>query len=396
MGPLWDSGGERGAVGRRGRLEWRAVTAIIGRNMKLTELEWLSPIHFLCVLVSGWINREQLQAIEYLQTECAVLRELLGKKRLRLNDDQRRRLAVKGRSLGRSRLAEFATIVTPDTILRWHRLLVARKWDYSTDRKSPGRPPTDQEIADLVVKMARENPTWGYDRIQGALANLGHMIAPNTVKNILLAHGIEPAPRRSKLPRWSEFINSHMDCLAATDFFTTEVWTKNGLVTFFVLLVIDLASRRVEIAGITVNPDSAWMKQMARNLTDSEDGFLRGKRYILMDRDTKYCQEFRDTLRHAGVKPLRLPARSPNLNAFAERFVRSIRQECLSRMIFFGEKMLRHAIKNFVEHYHIERNHQGLDNRLIEPNEDVGRSAGEVVCDERLGGLLKYYRRKAG
>lgn len=125
--------------------------------------------------------------------------------------------------------------------------------------------------------------------------------------------------------RRSEFIKSHMDCLAATDFFTTEVWTKNGLVTFFVLFVIDLASRRVEIAGITVNPDAAWMKQMACNLTDSEDGFLRGKRYILMDRDGKYCAEFRDTLREAGVKPLRLPPRSPNLNSYAERFVRSIK-----------------------------------------------------------------------
>ena len=355
----------------------------------------LSPFHFLVTVIAGWINREQLQAIEYLQVECAVLRELLGKKRLRLNDDQRRRLAVKGREIGRSRLAEFATIVTPDTILRWHRLLIARKWDYSARRKSPGRPAIDQSVTALVVRMAHENTTWGYDRIVGALANLGHVIAANTVKNILLAHGIEPAPKRSRLTRWSEFIKSHLGCLAATDFFTTEVWTKNGLVTYFTLFVIDLASRRVEIAGTTVNPDAAWMRQVARNLTDCEDGFLRGKRYILMDRDGKYCPQFRDTLRQAGVKPLRLPPRSPDSNSYAERFVRSIKEECLNRMIFFGEGMLRHAIKNFVVHYHRERNHQGLGNRLIAPDDGVGRTSGEVVCDERLGGLLKYYRRKA-
>jgi hypothetical protein len=185
----------------------------------------LSPIQFLALLFAGWINREQLHAIEYLQTECAVLRELLGKRRLRLNDDQRRRLAMTGRTLGRSRLAEFATIVAPDTILRWHRLLVARKWDFSHKRSSPGRPATEQVIAELTVRMARENPTWGYDRLAGALANLGHKLAANTVKQILQEHGIEPAPKRSRLPRWSEFIKSHLDSLAATDFFTTEVWT---------------------------------------------------------------------------------------------------------------------------------------------------------------------------
>ena len=355
----------------------------------------LSPFYFLVMLCSGWINREQLQAIEYLQTESAVLRELLGKKRMRLNDDQRRRLAAKGRALGRSRLAELATIVTPDTILRWHRTLIARKWDFSANRKSPGRPATGQAIAELTVRLARENPTWGYDRIEGALANLGHDVAANTVKNILTAHGIEPAPKRSKLPRWSEFIKSHLGCLAATDFFTTEVWTKNGLVTYFVLFVIDLASRRVEIAGITASPDSPWMCQVARNLVDGEDGFLRGKRYLLMDRDGKYSPEFRAVLRHAAVKPLRLPPRTPDLNAFAERFVRSIKEECLDRFVFFGENMLRHAVKEFSSHYHRERPHQGLGNRVIEPGENAGQKIGQIVCHERLGGLLKYYERKA-
>jgi len=346
------------------------------------------------MLCSGWINCDQLLAIAYLQTECAVLRELLGKKRLRLNDKQRRRLAVKGRTLGRSRLAELATIVTSDTILRWHRMLIARKWNYSAHGNSPGRPPTERTIVELTVRTARENPRWGYGRIEGALANLGYVLAANTVKNILKAHGIEPAPKRSKLPRWSEFIRSHFGVLAATDFFTTEVWTKNGLVTYFVLFVIDLATRRVEIAGITASPDSAWMCQVARNLIDDQDGFRRGKRYLLMDRDGKYSAEFQDTLRHAGVKPLRLPARSPNLNAFAERFVRTIKEECLNCMIFFGETMLRHAATEFAIHYHQERPHQGLGNRLIDPRENPGHTIGVVTSHERLGGLLKYYDRK--
>ncbi len=183
--------------------------------------------------------------------------------------------------------------------------------------------------------------------------------------------------------------------MAATDFFTTEVWTKNGLITYFVLFVIDLASRRVEIAGITTSPDGAWMCQLARNLIDHEDGFLRGKRYLLMDRDGKYSPEFRAVLRRAGVKPLRLPARSPNLNAFAERFVRTIKEECLDRIIFFGEKMLQHTVTEFAVHYHCERNHQGLCNHLIDPDEGVRHTAGDVVCHERLGGLLKYYDRRA-
>ena len=179
------------------------------------------------------------------------------------------------------------------------------------------------------------------------------------------------------------------------DFFTTEVWTKNGLVTYFVLFVIDLATRRVDIAGITPNPDNVWMCRIARNLIDDEDGFLRGNGYLLMDRDGKYSAEFRAVLRHAGVTPIRLPPRSPNLNAFAERFVRTIKEECLERMILFGEKMLRHAVTEFAAHYHRERNHQGLGNRLIDPDKSVARPVGTIVRHERLGGLLKYYDRKA-
>jgi hypothetical protein len=158
---------------------------------------------------------------------------------------------------------------------------------------------------------------------------------------------------------------------------------------------MEVATRRVYFAGGTTNPDEAWMKQIARNLTDSFDGFLLGKRYILMDRDAKFCEAFRSILKPADVNPVKLPARSPNLNAHMERFMRSLKEECLNRLIFFGDVSLRKAVGQFVEHYHQERNHQGLGNRLIEPGVGVGRVAGEVACRERLGGLLQYYYRDA-
>ena len=183
--------------------------------------------------------------------------------------------------------------------------------------------------------------------------------------------------------------------IAATDFTTVEVWTKVGLVTFYILFVIELASRRVQVAGITTSPDESWMRTMACNLTDCEDGFLNGKHYLIHDRDTKFCEKFFDVLAGSDIKSIKLPRRSPNLNAYAERFVLSLKQECLDRMIFFGERSLRNAVKEYVEHYHTERNHQGIGNRLIERDNSIGPTNGELTCRERLGGMLKYYRRNA-
>jgi len=159
--------------------------------------------------------------------------------------------------------------------------------------------------------------------------------------------------------------------------------------------VKELKTRSVHFAGCTPNPHAAWMKQIARNLTDVEDGFLNGKRFLLMDRDAKFCESFREMLKGEGVKTLRLPPRSPNLNSYIERFFKSLKTEALERMIFFGEQSLRRATDSFLEHYHCERNHQGLENRIIEPGEEVGLVAGKIECQERLGGLLRYYHRKA-
>ena len=355
----------------------------------------LQPWQFYFIIIAGWVNRQQQELIEYLRTENQVLKEKLGKKRILLNNDQRRRLAVKGKILGRKRLKEIGTLFTPDTILRWHSMLVAKKWDYSERRKSVGRPRVRKVIVDLVLRVARENPTWGYDRIQGALANLGHKISDQTVGNILKEHGIEPAPERKRQTTWKTFLKAHWDVLAAIDFTTIEVWTKGGLVTYYLLFVMDVATRRVHLAACTPTLGDAFMKQVARNLTDPFDGFLKDKKYVLMDRDGNFSLAFRTILDDAGVEPVRLPAKSPNLNAHLERFHLSIKSECLSRMIFFGETSLRRAVSNYLAYYHEERNHQSLNNSIISPGDEVGATDGEIECRERLGGILRYYHRKA-
>ena len=276
-----------------------------------------------------------------------------------------------------------------------YRQLVAMKWDYSKRRKSVGRPRIRQVIVDLILRFAKENPSWGYDRIQGALANVGYDISDTTVGNVLKQHGIEPAPDRKRQTTWRTFIRAHWDVLAAIDFTTIEVWTKGGLVTFYLLFVMELKTRRVHFAGCTTSPNESWMRQVARELTNCEDGFLNSKRYLIMDRDTKFCQVFRDILNAEGIESVRLPARSPNLNSHLERFFGSLKSECLGRMIFFGENSLRRAIRSYLEHYHGERNHQGLHNEVIDPSDEIGAVAGTIECRERLGGLLRYYHRAA-
>jgi putative transposase len=242
--------------------------------------------------------------------------------------------------------------------------------------------------------MAEENSKWGYTRIRGALANLGHEIGRGTIADILKRAGLEPAPERGRKTSWAEFLKSHWDVLGATDFFTVEVWTLRGLVRYHVLFVIRLSSRKVNIAGIVPEPNGEWMKQAGRNLTDCVDGFLQGCQFLIHDRSALFTKEFRMILKSAGVKSIRLPPRSPNLNAYAERFVRSIKEECLARMILIGEGSLRRAVGQFCEHYHRERNHQGLGNKIIEAD---FRSDGEgkVQCRQRLGGMLRYYHRDA-
>ena len=349
----------------------------------------------LLAYVTGSVDQEILLRNEYLATENRILRGQL-KGRLRLTDGERRSLAEIGKRLGRKALEEVATIVRPETILQWHRRLVARKFDGSRHRRYPGRPPVTREVEKLVIRFAHENRGWGYDRIAGALANLGYTVSDQTVGSILARRGLAPAPERKKRTTWREFVRTHLHLLAATDFFTAEVWTHAGLITYYVLFFVQLATRKVHVAGITPNPDAVWMVQMARNVTLADDGFLSPGRRLIHDRDSNFSAEFVATLRAAGVEAIKLRAHSPNLNAIAERWVRSVKDDCLSRIILFGERSLRRALDEYQVHDHRGRNHQGKDNALLFPEEPVGRSEGKIQCRKRLGGLLRYYHREAG
>src|SRR5215468_2934089 len=351
-------------------------------------------LHILIAMVAGWIQRHQQHVITYLLEENRVLKAQRGGRRLSLTDTERRRLAALAHPLGRQRLQKVATLVTPETLLRWYKRLIAQKFDGSTHHRQLGRPRVAEEIEQLVIRMAEENATWGYRRIQGALANLGHQIDKITVRNILRRHHLEPAPQRGKGGMgWAQFLKLHWDVLAATDFFTVEVVTWHGLVTYYVLFVMELATRRVQVAGITPHPTAAVMQQYARQLTDPCEGFLLGKRYFIHDRDTKFTPAFDGLLKDSGVEPLVLPPRSPNLNAHCERFVRSIKEEALNQMIVIGEASLLYILQSYLTYYHHERNHQGLGNQLIVPEPGIGSQKGSVARRERLGGLLNYYHR---
>ena len=241
----------------------------------------MNALQLLLVCLAGWLNRNQQLVIEYLQEEVKVLKEQLGKKS-RFTDDQRRRLAAKAQKLGPDRLRRFASIVSPKTLLEWHRRLIARKYD-GNSRRPPERPGTRGEIRELILRMAKENRTWGYTRIQGALENLGHAVGRSTIAKVLKEAGLDPAPERQKQTTWKEFLRSHFAVLAAADFFSVEVWTAVGLVRYNVFFVIRLATREVQIAGIVPEPHGGWMKQVARNLTDGLDGFLAGCRYLILN-----------------------------------------------------------------------------------------------------------------
>jgi hypothetical protein len=339
--------------------------------------------------VTGWWADQRQETVAYLVEENRILRGQLRGRRLRLTDDERRRLAVCGHRLGRRRLRQVATIVTPDTILRWHRQLIARKWTYAAWR---GRRGVLAEIRHLVVRMATENPTWGYTRIQGAMKNVGHRVGRSTIARILKAHGLPPVPERPT--SWQTFLRAHWGAIAGADFFTTEVWTWRGLVTYYTVFAIDLASRRVQIVGSTPHPDELFMRQVSRTLTTADDGLLRNHRVLICDRDRKWSQNVRRLFGDMGLRVVQTPFQAPNANAHAERFVRSIKQECLDQIIPVGERCFRRAVAEFVAHYHYERNHQGLGNRLID-GVAPHRRAGRIHRRPRLGGLLNYYERAA-
>jgi putative transposase len=354
-------------------------------------------------LISGLTDKAAQEALlnmqkslDYCVEENRVFREELREKynvkRLKLSKSQKRRLAVKAIALNKHILAQIGTIFQPATILGWHRDLVARKYKCSEAGSSPkGRKTVSQEIIDQVLRLAKRNREWGYDRLEGIMLYLGLKVGRSTIKRILDAHGIIPDPELKRRIRWKEFLKSHWEVMAATDFLSVELLTPRGLVKCMIVFFIDIQTRKVELGGVKVNPDGEWMKQIARNQVDCIDGFLKDKKYLICDRDPLYTAGFEMILNSSKVKIKRTPPFSPNMNPHSEAFVKNMKRECLSRMIFFNEKQVRYAANKFIKHYNTSRPHGGIGGKMIEPlpqDED-----GKIVEFESLGGHLRSYRR---
>jgi transposase InsO family protein len=336
-------------------------------------------------LLRMFAGRSSVAALEIenavLRHQLAVLRRKAGRLRLRRMD--RVLLAAASRLLPRERWSLF--LVTPQTLLRWHSELVRRKWNYRR-RGTLGRPPLDPVIRELVIRLGRENPRWGCVRIQGELRKLGIRVGATTIRTILRRAGLPPAPRRTG-PSWTEFLRSQAKGILAMDFFTVETaWLR----TLYVLFAIELASRRVLILGVTRNPDSAWVVQQARNLALGER--LPGVRFLIRDRDSKFSGPFDEVLRTEGVRIVKTPIRAPMANAFAERWVRTVREECLDHVLVFGRRHLEAVVREYVAHYNARRPHRSL---ALVPPDWPGEARASVPSDvgrrDVLGGLIHEY-----
>jgi putative transposase len=352
-----------------------------GRRAMLFSLLYLV---FRRVLGTGRRPHDEMDIeLLVLRHQVKVLRRQVKRPRLRRLD--RVLLAAAGRALPRSAWSSF--VVRPETLLRWHRELVARKWTYKRKGR-PGRPPVDAEVRDLIVRLGRENPRWGYQRIRGELLKLGLPVSATTVRTILLRHGLDPAPRRAG-PTCSEFLRSQAAGILACDFFTIETITVR---TIYVLFFIELSTRKVHLAGVTAHPDSAWVTQQARNL--AIDDRLSGVRFLLRDRDAKYSGPFDEVFRAEGVRIIRTPIRAPRANAFAERFVRTVRSECLDHVLIYGRRHLERVLQAYVGHYMEEGPHRGL--HLMTPsgrrNIECAGPAARVLRHDVLSGLIHEYR----
>jgi transposase InsO family protein len=325
-------------------------------------------------------------SVAALELENAVLRHqlaVLGRtvKRPPLRRRDRMLLAAAARLLPRGRWSVF--LVSPQTLLRWHRELVARKWRYP--RRVPGRPPLDPALRELVLRLGRENPSWGCVRIQGELRKLGIRVGATTIRSILRRSGFGPAPRRG--PSWSEFLRVQAHGMVACDFFTVETaWLR----TLYVLFFVEHGSRRVHLAGVTANPDGAWMRQQARNLAIEER--LENVRYLLHDRDAKFSGLFDALIRSEGVRVIKTPIRAPRANAIAERWVRTVRSECLDHLLVFGRRHLEQILRSYVAHFNAERPHRSLE---LAPPAGSPRSRGSPSADigrrDVVGGLIHEY-----
>jgi putative transposase len=349
----------------------------------------------LLLLLVGTTQKELARHVRYLTVENQMLRSRLPF-RLNITPQERNRLVRFGAKLG-SALDHLVSIVHPDTLRRWIRE------DRRGRRKAPvarGRRRTPEQIRRLIIKLARENG-WGYTRILGELKKLGvRCVSRNTVKNILKAHGLDPGPRRG-IGTWDEFLKIHAATLWQCDFFSKRVLTPKGFRELFVVVFLHVGTRRVFLTSATQHPNEAWVIEQAEAFVRHARAKKLAVDIIMHDRDCKFTAGFDSALENAGVDARRSAYRAPNTAAFVERFVQSIKLECLDYFVVFGERHMDYLCREFVEHYHAERPHQGLDNELLKPSrKNKNRQPdliplADVACRTRLGGLLKHYQRKA-
>lgn len=343
----------------------------------------------LVIKMNRLMNRDMVDVYEYVLAENRVYKRICQKKgRIQLTEDERRTLVRYGMPI-KHRLKEVMTIVQPETLLTWHRRMKRKKWDYSRRQPKHGRPRIADDTEALIVKLAKEN-IWGYSRITGELKKLGFFVCPTTVKNVLRKHGLPPAPDRKGMS-WKQFITAHFDSIWAADFFTEEVWTLFGLVTFYVLFFIHLGSRRVSIVGYTTHPNAQWTAQQARNFIMHLDEISENCRYLIHDRDQSFLP-FDHVIKSEDIKIVRTPPQSPLCNPYAERFVLECR-ETLNNMIPLGERHFFRILKTIEKHHNFERPHQGIGNVVPLDTEypDKPAQLDTIRCKASLGGLLNHY-----
>jgi putative transposase len=320
-----------------------------------------------------------------LRHQLAVLQRQAARPRFTWSD--RALISLLAQFVPRNRWAAF--IVTPETILRWHRALVRRRWTYP--HRSHGRPALAQETVELIVRLARENPRWGYIRIVGELKKLGVNVSNTSVASVLRHHRLPPAPRRSG-PTWSDFLRAQAKGILATDFFTVDTIM---LRRFYVLFAIEIDRRRVHLLGVTANPNGPWVTQVARNFASDLEDAGRHFRFLVRDRDTKFTASFDAVVASIGIETIRTPVASPQANAFAERFVRTVRQECLDHLLVASQRHLEGVLAEYVRHYNEARPHRSLDLDQPLPRPATAITNGKVIRHDALGGIVHEYERAA-